>query len=130
MRRPLENYNLTKNGVRNRKNRYSFEDYLVVLMEWGEMESGRASPVYRRALNLVGTMRASINDNAARKIDRILCSVRKHLEETRTRSFELCCKSERSVAGIADWFRKDPRTAREEIYAIESAMYMEYIRCP
>ena len=97
MRRPLENYNLTKNGVRNRKNRYSFEDYLVVLMEWG-----RASPVYRRALNLVGTMRASINDNAARKIDRILCSVRKHLEETRTRSFELCCKSERSVAGIAD----------------------------
>lgn len=107
----------------------SFEDFLAVLDEWGKWSRG-GCPRYRCALNLDGTMRAAINDDSAQKIDGILCSVRKHLGENRTRSFELCYKSEWSVADIADRFHKDPRTIRGEIYAIESVMYMEYIRRP
>lgn len=107
----------------------SFDDFLIVLMEWGKWSRG-GIPRYRCVLNLDGTMRAAINDDTAQKIDRILCSARKHLEESRTRSFELYYKSEWSIPDIAGKFHKDVRTVRGEIYAIESVIYMEYIRCP
>lgn len=77
-------------------------------------------PRYRCALNLDGTMRAAIDDNTAQRIDGFLCSARKHLGETRTRSFELNYKSEWSVSDIADRFRRDPRTIKGEIYAMLS----------
>ena len=103
----------------------SFDDFEKLLDEWGKWSRG-GYPRYRSPLAQRCGFHPEINDDLALRIDRLLCKVRKHTGEDRTKSFELFYVSGWAVTEIADKFRKDYRIVKGEILGVEMAIFCLY----
>lgn len=101
----------------------SFEEFLMLLTEWGKWSRG-GIPKYRCFLNREYSAKPFINDDVALELDNILCTARKRFKPENTQSFELYYKNGWSLSAIAAYRHMDRRVVDSEVQGMEKVMYM------